>query len=79
MNKIIINIVDKKTQKEVLKQYTNREIRLHECKIEVGKQLLIRYELGSYFKHEKVLSTRTEDDNLIVETVSKIWTIGKKQ
>lgn len=79
MNKIIKTIVDKKTQKEVLQQYTNREIRLYECKIEVGKQLLIRYEAGSFFKHEKVLSVKTEDENLIVETVSKIWTICKKQ
>lgn len=75
---IISSIVDKATGKEVLDNYKNRELDITKCNYTKGKNLVITYKTGSYFKHETVDKAVYKSKTTIeIETVNKRWIISE--
>lgn len=68
---VIGKIINKHTNQEVCKQYINKPVK--EIVDNLGKQLKIVYESGSFFIHEIVISRVKDDYGFWIETTNKLW------
>jgi hypothetical protein len=69
-------IINKNTKQEVCPQYLHKKININKSIMQIGKDLRIVYESGSFFTHEKVIDVYFSDEYTIkVETTNKVWTI----
>lgn len=70
---VIGKIINKTTQQEVCQRYINKPIR--EIVDDIGKDLKVTYEDGSFFTHEKVIECNQDDYGFWIETTNKLWRI----
>lgn len=70
---VIGKIMNKTTQQEVCQQYINKPIR--EILDDIGKELKVTYEDGSFFTHEIVIEHEQDDYGFWIETTNKLWRI----
>ena len=70
---VISKIINKHTNQEVCKQYINKLVR--EIVDNIGEELKVIYEGGSFFTHEIVVSHDQDDYGFWIETTNKLWRI----
>jgi hypothetical protein len=68
---IIGRIINKYTDRDVCPQYTFKPVR--EFIDDIGKELKVTYEDGSFFTHEIVVSHDQDDYGFWIETTNKLW------
>jgi len=72
----ITSIKNKNTNIDVCSHYLHKELDMSKTVIIVNNPLLVVYEKGSFFNHEKVINVEhLENGSVKVETQNKIWVI----
>ena len=68
---VIGKIINKATNQEVCQRYINKPIR--EIIDDIGKELKVIYEDGSFFTHEAIINHQQDDYGFWIETTNKLW------
>lgn len=68
---ILDKVLNKKTYKEVCKEYSGQYIK--DVSFEEGKPLQIHFENGTTIQHETIIEFSEDDYGYWIETTNKLW------